>query len=426
MEKKKTAKLIIISALAIVIFGCFVLLPFLVPGQANWIDNLTLAQTVTPFWFNESNGQTTIYDEVVVPIKYGSNQTAEGYLTFTPTEIVSVKNYSGEISYTPDQYTLSGNRISFDISSGLPYIQDEWLDNKNVPAQYQDGSIIPSSYNDGGGTNNGVHVVAENALTRTNHLIVTYKYSSAENQIDFAPQLQVENYPNLMAKLTAAQPIKILIYGDSISVGASASGFVNFPPYLPTWFELIRQYLAQRYYNGDQSKITLNNYSVGGQSSSYGVEQLYKNSFDQSDYDLVIIGFGMNDASLKVNPYLFKSNTATILNQLRSSSPNADFILLGSFTANPKSAFYGLHAEYMSHLADLATTFNLINSQNKSGCTFVNLYDVSMGILSRKQANNPNDTRYQYLDISANYTNHPNDFMVRLYAGCILSTFIDF
>ena len=69
MEKKKTAKLIIISALAIVIFGCFVLLPFLVPGQANWIDNLTLAQTVTPFWFNESNGQTTIYDEVVVPIK---------------------------------------------------------------------------------------------------------------------------------------------------------------------------------------------------------------------------------------------------------------------------------------------------------------------------------------------------------------------
>ena len=80
----------------------------------------------------------------------------------------------------------------------------------------------------------------------------------------------------------------------------------------------------------------------------------------------------------------------------------------------------------MSHLADLATTFNLINSQNKSGCTFVNLYDVSMGILSRKQANNPNDTRYQYLDISANYTNHPNDFMVRLYAGFILSTFIDF
>ena len=140
----------------------------------------------------------------------------------------------------------------------------------------------------------------------------------------------------------------------------------------------------------------------------------------------MIIGFGMNDASLKVNPYLFKSNTATILNQLRSSSPNADFILLGSFTANPKSTFYGLHAEYMSHLADLAATFNLINSQNKSGCTFVNLYDVSMGILRRKQANNPNDTRYQYLDISANYTNHPNDFMVRLYAGCILSTFIDF
>ena len=36
------------------------------------------------------------------------------------------------------------------------------------------------------------------------------------------------------------------------------------------------------------------------------------------------------------------------------------------------------------------------------------------------------DTRYRYIDISANYTNHPNDFMVRLYAGSVLSAFLPF
>ena len=55
------------------------------------------------------------------------------------------------------------------------------------------------------------------------------------------------------------------------------------------------------------------------------------------------------------------------------------------------------------------------------------MWDISTGILAKKQANNNvGDTRYQYMDISANYTNHPNDFMVRLYAGSILSTFVDF
>lgn len=81
----------------------------------------------------------------------------------------------------------------------------------------------------------------------------------------------------------------------------------------------------------------------------------------------------------------------------------------------------------MQELSDLAESLTIISASHKSGCTFVNLWNISTGILAKKQANNSvGDTRYQYMDISANYTNHPNDFMVRLYAGAILSTFIDF
>ena len=55
-----------------------------------------------------------------------------------------------------------------------------------------------------------------------------------------------------------------------------------------------------------------------------------------------------------------------------------------------------------------------------SGCAFLS-DDI---LLAYPQADG--DARYRYLDLSANFTNHPNDFMVRLYAGCILSTFVEF
>ena len=87
-----------------------------------------------------------------------------------------------------------------------------------------------------------------------------------------------------------------------------------------------------------------------------------------------------------------------------------------------------LFKEEIEQSKEIANNFNDIDDiyENKSGCTFVNMYDISTGILAKKTANNTNDKRYQYIDISANYTNHPNDFMIRLYAGAILSTFIDF
>ena len=427
MKAKSIKNLILISFPIIIFVIGIVLCSVLIPAYAkNWNENLTLAQTVTPYWKNENNGEITVYDEIVMPIRYGSSNEAICYLAYTPKTIVSVKNYSGEITYSSSQYSVEGNKISFAYNNGMPYVQDEWLDNKNVPSQYQEG-LINSTYNDGGGTNSGNHVIAENALTRTNHLIVTYTYDSSQDLGFEVPSFQPENYPNLLKKLNNKEPVKILIFGDSISVGASASSMMGFAPYLPTWFELIKNYLVEKYYNGDNSKVTIVNESEGGQASSYGVEQLYNNTFNKTGFDLIIIGFGMNDASLQLNGNIFKSNISTILNHLRAFSPNADYILLGSFTANPKSTFFGPHAEYMPLLADLANKFNLIGDMgSQSGCTFVNMYEISDGILSKKQANNTNDRRYQYLDISANYTNHPNDYMIRLYAGAILSTFIDF
>lgn len=427
-KKQKITISILASILAVIamLFGTSGL--WYTPARGNWSDVMTIQQLSIPYWKNTSGNQTIIYNEIVTPIRYGSSANAIGYLTYTPSEIISVKNYSFSTTYSSSQYTLSGNQISFAYNNGMPYMQESWLDNKNVPSEYQSG-LIESKYNDDGGTNSGKHVIAENALTRTNFLYVTYKYDSSAQSLGFStPTYTPENFPNLLKKLNAGEPVKMLIFGDSISVGASASAYSGFEPNTPTWFDQIKNYLVNSYYSGDTSKVTIVNPSVGGQSSPWGVKQATTGAFDKSGYDLVFIGFGMNDGTHQNDPAIFKSNITTILTQIRASSPNADYVVLGGFTPNPYSIFAGNHASYMSVLQEVANEFNDVGDafSQKSGCTFVNMYDISTGILAKKTANNSQDVRYQYMDISANYTNHPNDFMVRLYAGAILSTFIEF
>lgn len=399
--------------------------------ETNVLDNLKYSYTeeemARPYWTNTNDGITVVYNEVVTPIQYGDSEYAIGFLNYTPLKIISVRDYTLKKEYDSSQYVVSGNKISVKTDGSMPYVKDEWLDGKDIPEEYLDENIFVNQayYTDEGGLNDGYHVIAENALTRTTFLSVTYAYDSNANPLGFEPtQYSPDKFNNFLTKLQSSQPVKILVFGDSISVGASASSMMGFEPNLPTWFDIIKQQLAVRYYNGDSSKITLVNPSVGGTTSEWGVEQVQNNAFDKSGYDLVIIGFGMNDgfAGFNIKSWKFSMHIQQIYNGIKESSPNADFILLSSFTPNPLSVFAGNHQSYLSAVQNLADNLN----SNTNGCTHVNMFDLSMSILKNKQQNNVgNDTRYQYLDISANYCNHPNDFMVRLYAGNIMSAFIE-
>ena len=90
-------------------------------------------ETVTPFWFNENNGYTVVYNEVVVPIRYGKEETATGYLAYDPAAIISVRDYTLEKEYGEGDYTVDGNAITVKTDGSMPYIREEWLDNKNIP-----------------------------------------------------------------------------------------------------------------------------------------------------------------------------------------------------------------------------------------------------------------------------------------------------
>lgn len=395
------------------------------PAYTAEIDYVySLEQTVMPFWYNVVGRETVIYNEIVVPIRYGGADEAVGYLAYEPSRIISVRDYTLEKEYAPDDYEINGNKITVKADGTMPYIAAEWLDGKTLPDEYA-SQITLTQYNDNGGTNDGAHVICEGNMTRTNHLAVTYAYDNKKQSLGFTPAAySPERYANLLAKLEKGAPVKILVFGDSISVGASASQMMGFEPMQPTWFDLIKDELAARYYGGDETKITLDNPSVGGTTSEWGVEQINSGAFSVEGYDLVIIGFGMNDGfeGFNISARTFSSRIEKILQGIREKSPSADYVLLSCFTPNPKSVFAGNHGDYVDRLAQLAEKYN----SESSGCTHVDMYSLSVYLLCAKQKNDTFDARYRYMDISANYTNHPNDYMIRLYAGSILATMIKF
>lgn len=98
----------------------------------------TSKEIVTPFWENEQGGYTVVYNEVVTPIRYGNSETATGYLAYEPYRIIFVRDYTLQKEYGKGDYAVEGNAITVKADGSMPYIADEWLDNKNIPEEFSD------------------------------------------------------------------------------------------------------------------------------------------------------------------------------------------------------------------------------------------------------------------------------------------------
>jgi lysophospholipase L1-like esterase len=235
-------------------------------------------------------------------------------------------------------------------------------------------------------------------------LAATYLHN-AESFADYsAPVFASEFLPATISKLTQGKSLKMVLYGDSIAAGANSSGFDRLPPFLPTWSSLMEARLRIEY---KRSEINIHNPSQGGKSSDWGRDNA-KELVAKLIPDLVIIAFGMGDAHTKnyFDPKFTQANISSIIDDVRSLSPGAEFILVTPMMANPEAkGFAGRQAEYTSALYEL---------QGK-GVAVADVNSIHQILLDRKG----------FLSLGGNSVNHPNDFIVRLYAQVVLSLIIE-
>ncbi len=195
--------------------------------------------------------------------------------------------------------------------------------------------------------------------------------------------------------MAEGKPVKIALFGDSISVGASASGRGGRAPYVPGWGELLIRGLRAAY----KSPITFVNPSKGGGSAAWGLK-VAPSSLAPEKPDLCILGFGMNDGrATPVATYI--DNLWQIMSLVRDENPETEFILVASMMPNPDWRSLEPMDGYLAALKELETETVAV----------ADVWSISEHLLKTKR----------YCDLSANHVNHPSDFMVRLYAQVVLA-----
>lgn len=209
------------------------------------------------------------------------------------------------------------------------------------------------------------------------------------------PVSSLADLPRVQKLLNEKAPLKILLFGDSISYGGNASKVEGGWPWQPAFGELVAWDLARR----SKSEITFMNHSRGGAGVEYGLSQA-ASQVGWFKPDLVILGYGMNDRRDNRRA-IYKETLETIIDTIRKDSPDTEFVVVTSMLNNPKQST-GL--EPILELRDLAL------SVDRPGVAFADVTTAHEKLIERKS----------YIDTSGNGANHPNDYLQRIYAQRIL------
>ncbi|MBQ2712867.1 MAG: SGNH/GDSL hydrolase family protein [Clostridia bacterium] len=337
-----------------------------------------------PFWEGE-----TVYNEPVVLVKDDATGEIKGNLLFAPTEIIEVKNYSLETTYDPSEYTVEGSTFKATASSTMPFMTEANLRGEGGEdygyAPYPGSNIAFTE---------GVGLVMQ-------QVNVTYKHKGAWG---VKPTVQSQDIPNAMAKLKKGEDINLFVFGDSISTGANSSGKLGIAPYLPTYPQGVANQLTAKY----GSKVNLYNGSVGGWMSSDGLTNIaaaLPTAMNGNIPDLAIVGFGMNDGSLRVPATTYTDNVLRIIGAIREYAPNCDIVLISTILANPESPQNtSFTPQYLAYDRELANTVERV--------ALVDMMTLSQELYKHKRG----------VDLLANNINHPNDFLTRCYVANIIGT----
>jgi lysophospholipase L1-like esterase len=227
---------------------------------------------------------------------------------------------------------------------------------------------------------------------------VVVDYVAAGPYQGVVPDSKLRRLPKVAALLRAGKPLRVTVLGDSISTGANASGATGAAPWQPPYPQLVADVLQSKY----RSAVTVTNFSVGGMDVRWGLTQVAK--VIDSNPDLVVLAFGMNDASGQRTPEEYARLTQDIVGAVAASKPDCEFILVATMTGNPDWSYAApeLYPKYRDALVRIETT----------GVAVADVTALWMAVVSKKS----------FMDITGNGVNHPNDYGHRLYAMVVAAT----
>ena len=308
-------------------------------------------------------------------------QTNRARLLFDPVEIQSVKRADGSRVFEEGvDYTVDPDGwMTLTPSSSIPVL--DYYTNQTDSTYYR--------FTD----TNGFVFYSPGGVYKHRDWDVVVTYTCTNGSLDELAEGAWES--KLMVALDQ-NPLNVTFFGDSITAGGQASFLApGAPPFAPAYPLRVIDRLKDRF---GYPHINYANKAVGGKTSSWGLQEIQQ-VIDTSP-DLVVLAFGMNDASGNVPSATYKQNTEDMIQALRTANPDVGIVLVAEFSPNPEwaNAHYELRAEDRDALYDLYSSYD-------------NMAVVDVGAVSRQIA-----ARKKFQDFSGNNLNHPNDFLHAVYA----------
>ncbi|MGZ0656345.1 SGNH/GDSL hydrolase family protein [Coraliomargarita sp. W4R53] len=341
---------------------------------------LSHAQMVTPFW---QTGQ--MWGETVFPY-------SERFPVLMQPE-ADLKVYNGlrTTTYPRENFLMNGREmlLTYEASQSLDLI---------VP----DSELFPADLKSAKGRafksrSGGYLLSPEGTWFQTHQLSIDYTFDRDSWQGP-KPAYQPELLPKTLAKIEKGDSLKVMLYGDSISMGANATALAGEPPYQWSWGQLIVDTLQAR----SQGAVSYINAALGGTTAEWGEENA-ESLLVPHRPDLVILAFGMNGS---ITPAEFGRMTESMMATVRRSNPDVEFILVHAMQPNKDFKPLNLYQSYGA----------VLEAMQEPGVLFADVWSMHGALIESKR----------YVDMTANHVNHPNDFLIRVYAQVILSRFVSF
>jgi acyl-CoA thioesterase-1 len=317
---------------------------------------------INPFWLS-----TMMDAESVVFVGDGREPIAANLL-FQPDTILSVTNAAADVRYVKDD--------------------DYYVDREAARIVRVPGSRLPWI------TREAV-AAADGQLTHGRTVAVTYSHASDQWR-GFVPASTGTELPRTTRRLQQREQLTICLTGDSISEGYDASGFHAFPPFQPPFAGLVASALQQHRSQG----VHVHNFGTAGWTTADALWDIAR--ITAVNPDLVVVAFGMNDASY-AEADEYAGNVSKLIAAVRADAAHVEFIVVSPMLPTPECDWL-VHARFAQYRDALAR-------MTGDGVALADITRLWTDLLSRKHPH----------DLSGNGWNHPNDFGHRIYAQTILA-----
>jgi len=331
----------------------------------------------------------TVHNEscVLLENEDGSISTS---LLYTPTKIISVKNYTETLTYNDFEYRIEGKKLIRGEVSSMPYLTKANVSCEERPTGvgYYESPKVPS----------GKILYTEGTGLIAYQVHVTYEHEDTWSGP--IPEKQGNKLPKLYEKLGRKESVNMIIYGDSISTGCNASSLYKIGPNLPTFDKGFASEIERLY----GSKVNITNHAVGGTLSKDGLKFIQDN-VPPGDTDLVFIGYGMNDGcgAYRVSPDIVYDNIDTMVRIVQHNCPNATVLVCATILANKTSDQDYIQERYLPMMQQIVDDY-----ENTA------LVDMTSLCKTIREVKNG-------FELYANNINHPTDFLIRQYVAVMLN-----